>query len=221
MTLAYRCVGAGRPIVWLHGASGPTWDEVTEALAGDFRSYVPDLRGYGRSSRVPPYGPEVSVGDVVDLLDHLGWESAVLAGHSSGGIVAYLTALAHPGRVAALVLEEAPPPVPHDLRPSRPDGELPYEWDARQATLDWLRAPDPAVWERLAGITAPALIVAGGAQSHLDQRLIADMADRMPGGELVTIDAGHCVHTRQPAEFAAAVRDFLYARLSVTDAGGR
>ncbi|MFC7527817.1 alpha/beta fold hydrolase [Actinoplanes sp. GCM10030250] len=38
----------------------------------------------------------------------------ILIGHSSGGIVAWRTALAHPGRVAALILEETPP-VPHRM----------------------------------------------------------------------------------------------------------
>jgi len=206
---AYRSTGAGRPVVWLHGASGPAWDEVTAALAGEVRSYVPDLRGYGASSRAGPYGPEISANDVIGLLDHLGLDSAVLAGHSSGGIVAYLAALAHPERVSALVLAEVPPPVPLDLRPSRPDGELPYEWAAREATLDWLRDPDPAVWAGLATLRTPALLIAGGPASHLDQQGIARMAARMPAAELLTVDAGHQVPTTRPAEFAAAVRAFL------------
>ena len=207
--LAHRGTGTGRPIIWLHGASGPSWDPVTAALADQFHSYVPDLRGYGASSRQGPYGPEVSAADVIGLLDELGLESAVLAGHSSGGIVAYLAALAHPDRVSALVLEEAPPPVPHDLRPTRPDGELAYEWAARLATLDWLRAPDPAIWAGLADLRTPALLIAGGPESHLDQRLLARMAARMPAAQLRTIGAGHLVHQNRPAEFVAAVRSFL------------
>jgi 3-oxoadipate enol-lactonase len=210
--LAHRSIGAGPPIIWLHGASGPTWDEVTAAMAGDFHSYVPDLRGYGATSREGPYGPEISAADVIVLLDHLGLESAVLAGHSSGGIVAYLAALTHPERVSALVLEEAPPPVPHDLRPTRPEGELGYEWAARQATLDWLRAPDPAIWERLADLPTPTLLIAGGPTSHLDQNLLARMAARMPAAQLQVIEAGHLVHTGKPAEFVAAVRKFLCPR---------
>jgi 3-oxoadipate enol-lactonase len=43
-----------------------------------------------------------------------------LAGHSAGGVVAYLTAMTRPERIAALVLEEPVPPVPHDMRPSQP-----------------------------------------------------------------------------------------------------
>ena len=207
--LAHRATGSGRPIIWLHGASGPTWDEVTGALADQFRSYVPDLRGYGATSREGPFGPEISAADVIGLMDDLELASAVLAGHSSGGIVAYLAALAHPDRVSALVLEEVPPPLPLDLRPTRPDGELAYEWAARLATLDWLRAPDPAIWHGLADLRTPTLVVAGGRRSHLDQQLIARMAARMPAAHLHTIEAGHLIHTTAPAEFTAAVRAFL------------
>ncbi|MET8153072.1 alpha/beta fold hydrolase [Actinoplanes sp. NPDC049668] len=207
--LAYRRVGGGRPIVWLHGGSGPDWDEIAASLSGEYLSYIPDLRGYGASSRLPPFGPEAAVGDVIALLDHLGLASAVLAGHSSGGIVAYLTALAHPDRVSALVLAEAPPPRPHDLRPVRPDGELPYEWAARRTTLDWLRDPDPAIWDRLAEIEAPTLVIAGGPRSPLSQDSIAEMAARIPSACLVTIDAGHLVHKHRPADFASAVSAFL------------
>ena len=207
--LAHRSTGTGRPIIWLHGASGPAWDEITTALADEFHSYVPDLRGYGATSRLGPYGPELAAADVIGLLDELGLESAVLAGHSSGGIVAYLAALAHPERVSALVLEEAPPPLPLDLRPTRPDGELPYEWAAREATLEWLRAPDPAIWESLAELHTPSLLIAGGPESHLDQQVIAQMAARMPAAHLRTIAAGHLIHTNKPAEFTELVRRFL------------
>jgi pimeloyl-ACP methyl ester carboxylesterase len=70
----------------------------------------------------------------------------------------------------------------------------------------WLHEPDPMWWDRLAAIAAPALLIAGGRQSHLDQDGLARMAARIPGAELVTVAAGHGV---RPAEFTAAVAAFL------------
>jgi 3-oxoadipate enol-lactonase len=206
VTLAYQVRGDGKPVVWLHGGGGPSWDAATGDLAGEVRSYVPDLRGYGDSPRTGPYGPESSVRDVVALLDTLGLAQATLVGHSSGGIVAYLTAMAHPERVSGLVLEEAPPPSPVDLRPTRPEGDPGYDWDARLATLDWMRSPDPALWELFAGITARTLVIRGGSRSHLDQDEQARMAEKIPAARLVTIEAGHNVHVVAPGEFVAAVR---------------
>lgn len=93
--------------------------------------------------------------------------------------------------------------------PARADGKLNCEWAARLATLEWLRAPDPAIWAALADLRTPTLLIAGGPESHLDQDLIARMAARMPAARLQTIEAGHPVHTTRPAEFVTAVRNFL------------
>jgi 3-oxoadipate enol-lactonase len=209
--LAYRTWGdpAARPMVWLHGGSsdGDSWAGIAPGLP--VHSYAIDLRGYGASDRSERYGPEVSRDDVVAFLDALGLDRVTLAGHSAGAVVAYLTAITHPDRVAALVLEEPVPPVPHDMHPVRPDGELPYDFAARLATLAWVNEPDPVWWDRLATITAPTLLIAGGEQSHLDQDDLARMAARIPGAELVTIAAGHGVHGVRPAEFTAAVAGFL------------
>ncbi len=68
-----------------------------------------DLRGHGRTER-PPTGYTVADGvdDLVAVLDALGIDHpVVLLGNSFGGTVALAAALAHPERVAALVLIEA------------------------------------------------------------------------------------------------------------------
>ncbi|MGB2570706.1 alpha/beta fold hydrolase [Micromonospora citrea] len=214
LRMAYRCWGppGGRPLLALHAGSvpGETWAGLAAALGDSTRGYAPDLRGFGATDRPGRYGLEVMRDDVRALLDALGIHRVTLVGHSLGAVVAYLLAEEHPDRVAALVLEEPPPPVPLGLRPSpRPQGPLPYDWAVREAVLAQLNDPDPAWWERLAEITAPALVVAGGPSSHLPQERLAAMADRLPCGELVTIDAGHAVHASRPDEFHRVVRAFL------------
>jgi len=57
----------------------------------------------------------------------------------------------------------------------------------------------------------PALLIAGGGASHVDQGQFADMARLIPDCELVTIPAGHLVHAARPTEFTAAVTRFLRA----------
>jgi ribosomal protein S18 acetylase RimI-like enzyme len=71
--------------------------------------------------------------------------------------------------------------------------------------------PPARHWDGLAEITAPTLLIAGGPRSHLRQDQLAQIADRIAGARLTTIDAGHMVHDERPAEFLAVLRDFLGA----------
>jgi pimeloyl-ACP methyl ester carboxylesterase len=99
------------PVVLLHGTSASlhTWDGWVEALAPGRRVVRVDLPGFGLTGPAPDgdYRIERYVEFVTALLDALGIECGVLAGNSFGGWVAWETALAHPARVAALVLVDA------------------------------------------------------------------------------------------------------------------
>src|SRR5918998_1262654 len=95
------------PVVCLHGITAQHRAFTSAARrVGPARGLVGvDLRGRGDSDKPGSgYGLEAHAGDVVRVLDHLGLESAVLAGHSMGGFVALKTALMFPDRVRALVL---------------------------------------------------------------------------------------------------------------------
>lgn len=100
--------GDGRPCVLLHGSGcdAADWASVLAARPPGLRCVCPDLRGHGNSAvPVSGFGLDDLAGDVVDLLDRLGLERAILAGHSLGGFVAMLAA-ARSERVAGLVLLE-------------------------------------------------------------------------------------------------------------------
>ena len=92
----------------VHGitASHLSWPPVARELAGDGACLLaPDLRGRGRSAGLPgPYGIAAHVRDLVAVLDALGVERAVLAGHSMGAYVVARLAVEHPGRASAVVL---------------------------------------------------------------------------------------------------------------------
>jgi pimeloyl-ACP methyl ester carboxylesterase len=99
------------PVVLLHGTSASlhTWDGWTAILAQERRVIRVDLPGFGLTGPVPDgdYRIERYVEFVTALLDTLQVERAVLAGNSFGGWVSWEMALAHPDRVAALVLVDA------------------------------------------------------------------------------------------------------------------
>lgn len=99
--------GAGRPLVFVHGNAGThtCWQPQLDFFAQRYRVIAPDLRGHGESDKpVGPYPMSAFVADLAALCDALGVERAVLAGHSMGGRVVMSFALAHPERVAGLVL---------------------------------------------------------------------------------------------------------------------
>lgn len=214
MRLAFRESGdpGAPPLVLLHGltSDGTAWDEVAAHFAGSHRVLVPDLRGHGRSPHPGTYSFELMRDDVLAFVDERGLPRATFIGHSLGGVVAYLLAARHQGRVTSLVLEEAPPPVPLGLpEPQRPPGSLGFDWAARPAIVRQLNAPDPAWWAAPTKIAVPTLVIAGGPESHLPQDRMAEMAARFPKGRLRTIAAGHLVHATRPVEFCAVVEEFL------------
>jgi len=103
--------GNGTPVVLIHGvgASLYAWRYALPPLvAAGYRVVAFDNRGFGFSDK-PAHG--YSTGDytrlVVALLDSLGISSAVLVGHSMGGVIAAEMALRHPDRVRGLVLIDA------------------------------------------------------------------------------------------------------------------
>lgn len=100
--------------VLLHGM-GDSWrsyEPVLEHVPDDVRVLVPTLRGHGDADRPDSgYTPAGFVSDLVALLDHVGVEQAVIAGHSSGAQVAQLFALMYPRRTLGLVLVGAPGPM--------------------------------------------------------------------------------------------------------------
>jgi lipase len=106
--LAIWRAGEGpEPVVCLHGitAQHRAFNAAARYLEPSHGLVGVDLRGRGDSDKPESgYGLEAHAADVVRVLDHLGLQSAVLAGHSTGGFVALKTALAFPDRVRALIL---------------------------------------------------------------------------------------------------------------------
>ena len=86
-------------------AIGTTWAPVAAQLAVHADVLVFDCRGHGASEKpAGPYTVELFGDDLADLLDHVGWRSALVAGASMGGSVALAFAAKYPDRADALGL---------------------------------------------------------------------------------------------------------------------
>lgn len=95
------------PVLLLHGYtdSAHSFALMQPHLPGWMRAAVPDQRGHGDAEQMPHgYTPADFAEDALDVLDGIGPEPAVVVGHSMGSLVALSLALAHPTRVAGLVL---------------------------------------------------------------------------------------------------------------------
>lgn len=109
ISLAVHERGDGTAVVLCHGFPelAFSWRYQLDALAGaGFRAIAPDQRGYGGSSRperIDAYGLTELCGDMVGLLDALGIERAVFAGHDWGGFVAWGMPVLHPERTAGVI----------------------------------------------------------------------------------------------------------------------
>ena len=109
-------------VIAAHGITGShvTWAPVARHLGDAVTFLAPDLRGRGQSVDVGgPYGMAAHAADLVAILDHVGCEQAVVAGHSMGGYIVARFAADAPDRMAAGVLVDGglPLPVPPDVDP--------------------------------------------------------------------------------------------------------
>lgn len=119
--MAYEDVGRGdRPLILVHGFHGFRQDfrDHMTTLAEIGRTIAYDLRGHGESTKTKDaasYSFDQLVRDLLGLLDAVGVEKCDLLGHSMGGMVALRFVLAHPERVASLVLMDTSARVPDGL----------------------------------------------------------------------------------------------------------
>ena len=172
MLLPHDDVGSGSAIVLLHAgiADRTMWAEHLRPLAdAAYRVVAMDLPGFGDA---PPAHEDAAWLDVVQTMDALSIERAVLVGNSYGGAVALRVAVVAPDRVAAMALVSAPPP---DLEPS---AELQAAWEAEESALErrdieaavgavldaWLLADAPAALrDRVAAMQRRAFEVQAAA----------------------------------------------------------
>jgi pimeloyl-ACP methyl ester carboxylesterase len=109
--LAYDEVGAGPPLIILHGLFGSArnWQSPARRLARHYRVICVDQRNHGRSPHTTRFDYADMATDLGGLMDELGLPTASLIGHSMGGKTAMSFALAHPERVTRLVVVDIAP----------------------------------------------------------------------------------------------------------------
>lgn len=117
VTINLRRGGNGPPLLLLHGfpQTHVIWHAVADVLATHFTLVMPDLRGYGDSSKPQgtpdhaSYSKRVMAQDMIDVMRALGFTSFRVCGHDRGARVAHRMALDHPEAVTQLMIIDISP----------------------------------------------------------------------------------------------------------------
>jgi 3-oxoadipate enol-lactonase len=108
ISVGYDDVGAGLPVVFLHGFphNRSLWAPQLHGLSVPCRTLAFDLRGFGESSVLAPFSMDQYADDIAAALITLDTGPAVIAGLSMGGYIALAFWRRHPGLVRALILSD-------------------------------------------------------------------------------------------------------------------
>lgn len=134
--IAYRVVGQGPPVVFIHGFLGNMdyWSELIAPLTDDFTMVTFDLRGHGHSTNpVPEFSHERFGHDAAEVMSFLGFDTYGVVGHSSGGTAAYHLSSNYPARVNwQIVMGSA-------FKHGEPQKEMLRNFPAFEELEEWIR----------------------------------------------------------------------------------
>jgi len=111
--------GSGPPLLLIHGypQTHAEWHKIAPRLAQRFTVVMPDLRGYGDSSKPPDgenhvsYSKRAMALDQIEVMRSLGFDRFAVVGHDRGARVTWRLAVEHPDAVTkAAVLDIVPQP---------------------------------------------------------------------------------------------------------------
>ena len=220
------------PAVLVHGVNDQagTWFTVAAALARGYRLILPDLPGHGESEpREGALPLPLFVQRLEAIVSHATSEPFVLLGNSLGGWVAMLYTLAHPSRVAHLVLETSgglSRPFNSPVLATNRDEALlilravhgpryePKEWVIEGLMQRAVDSPMLRVTEgerhymepRLSEIRVPTTIVWGADDGVLPVSYAEALQQGIAGSTLHVIEgAAHIPHLQQPERFLACL----------------
>jgi pimeloyl-ACP methyl ester carboxylesterase len=195
----------GEAILFLHGwpDSWFSFSRMLPLLPASYRALVPDQRGFGDSDR-PDSGYRIAdlADDAAAFCDALSVERVTVVGHSLGSFIARRLAIAHPARVARLVLigsaSTAVSPVTREVQQAIRDLPNPVPLDfARefQASTAYVPLPETFFQTMLA------------ESCKLPARLWRDVLD----GVLSYDDAGQLARISAPTLLIWGDRDALFS----------
>jgi pimeloyl-ACP methyl ester carboxylesterase len=238
LDIAYEVVGAGPPLILLHGAASLGREDFAAQLpllSKAFLVHMPDARGHGgtRWDAADGFTYEWLVDDVEAFADALGLHTFHLVGFSMGAMTALQFVVRAPDRVRTLIVigitTEREPRASVGRRLMDPArilandpkllAQLERRHDPVQGVGAWQRllpaiAADVAVQPLLTpaelhSIDCPTMVVCGDRDPFVPVDAAAALARQLPDGRLfVAPECGHEVMVRRPGLFNEATGGF-------------
>jgi len=241
---AYGVDRTGRwPILLIHGSTITgeiDWGEIAPRLANEYKIFVPDCRGHGKSTNPSGgYSFKQMADDTAALVKALGYERMHIVGHSNGGNVALAMVVEHPGVTRTAILQAANSYVTDYLREREPvvldpDYYLAHNPDdvvrmiAAHSKLYgddyWRKLLTMTMQEiisepnysaaDLAQVRLPVLAIMGADDKvNAPDRHAQFIGENIPSAEVwIPEGIGHNVHHEIPDQWVAKVLDFLRRR---------
>lgn len=199
----YEVHGTGDPVVLIGGLGGDLSESerMIQWCARTHKVLAFDNRGAGRTDKPDaPYSIEMMAGDTNGLMEALGIGDATVLGVSMGGRIALELALAHPERVARLILVSTSAAASPDTGLTRMEmlsvigslffrGKYPQPRYAHSRQRQASRAYDCS--DRLHKVHVPATIMHGRNDRIFPLRHAEELRRGIANSELVTFRGGH------------------------------
>lgn len=227
--------GDGDPMVLLHGGFCPveTFDGLTPGLAENYRVYMPERRGHGRTADVEgPITYDNMAQDTIAFMDAVGVSDAHVVGFSDGAVVALHVALDRPDLVRSLVLigqpinhaglsdgaremlssgltPEALPPMLRELYSAvSPDGPEHFDVVFEKLAPTWKTEPSFEVAD-MERVSAPTLFLMGDADMVTVEHA-REVVNAIPDARLEVVpDATHGLPMEKPEVVSELIGGFL------------
>jgi pimeloyl-ACP methyl ester carboxylesterase len=233
--------GAGRPLLYLHGAA--EWVGYSGGLVARLdrtrRVIQPERRGHGRTADAPgPLSYDDMTADTIALIDQLRLEAPDIVGFSDGGIIALQIAMARPdlaGKVVAIGVNVSVSGLTDEAlkwldsvtpatwggefarmhRELSPDG--PEHWPVfAQKVIDMLRIEPEIPIEQLAAIRSPVLVM-GADDDLIRLEHLVEIHRGIQDSQLCIIPgASHELTVEAPELVATIVERFLSDQMPAT-----
>lgn len=247
LDIGYDVLGAGPPIVLLHGSTSTGRADFAAQLPmfeKAFLVYLPDARGHGRTrwDAADGFTYAMLVDDVLAFVDAFGLDTFHLLGFSMGAMTALQVASRQPDRIRTLVAvgittqrEPRASVVRRTLDPDRIERDD-SRWAANLARLHdpmqgdgaWRRllpaiAQDVAVQplltpRELHRIDAPTLVIAGDRDPFVPVDHAWGLKRQLPDARLLIVpDSGHEVAAKRPGIVNEALEGFYRATQTVAE----